>query len=702
MPVPLPTARPSRAEAWFLYALFAACVVFHVWGVRVGWTSKNLPGIEFRQAQTALSAYHIKKDNDFSLAYPTPVLGKPWSIPMEFPLYQWTVVIVSNTTGLGLTKSGRLVSIVCFYLCLPAVFLLLGRVGVAPARRWLVLALLLTCPLYVFYVRGFLIETMALMFSLWFCFAFLTAVERRSIGWLVLANVTGAAAGSVKVTTFMLYLLPTGAWALHRLWQARRELRFKAEFGWLFAASAVPFALTYAWLRFADAVKAQNPMAHFLTSDRLQNFNLGTWETRLSPQMWAMKARIVTEAMSWLPAVIFCAVVAVLAARHRWREISICAAVFAAALVIFPELYALHEYYFVANTVLIVAAMGLALVGLAESRAPRWLVAGAALAVTGGQASQYLNYYFPQQRGISHGGNGLTMSLRELTRPEDVIVITGQDWDSFWPFYSERRALMLRLGEVRYTDRLQQALANLRDETIGALIVADSTDNTVRISDWFVDFGIDVRPLYRWNNMTVYLRAERRAESTRLLQEKGFHEVAWAPGAEPPPDRLAGEWFQTADLLRHQLLPFQAMTPQPVRFFASFGPALDGSGGRPRYNAHPMTRLVYALPAGRHVLRTTLEITPPVAYDRSLADDKTTDGVEVTLRELNAAGESRVLSSVLFDPRNRPEHRGIRPWEIAFELSQPGEVELFFGPGPNGRDTCDWIMLGALTIEPAP
>ena len=165
MPVPLPTARPSRAEAWFLYALFAACVVFHVWGVRVGWTSKNLPGIEFRQAQTALSAYHIKKDNDFSLAYPTPVLGKPWSIPMEFPLYQWTVVIVSNTTGLGLTKSGRLVSIVCFYLCLPAVFLLLGRVGVAPARRWLVLALLLTCPLYVFYVRGFLIETMALMFT---------------------------------------------------------------------------------------------------------------------------------------------------------------------------------------------------------------------------------------------------------------------------------------------------------------------------------------------------------------------------------------------------------------------------------------------------------------------------------------------------------------------------------------------------------
>ncbi len=697
-----PPDRPRRAEMWFWVAFVALCAAFHLWGVRVGWTSRNLPGIEFRQAQTALSAYHIQKDNDFSLAYPTPVLGKPWSIPMEFPLYQWTVVGVSNATGLDLTKSGRLVSIVCFYLCLPAVFLLLGRVGVAYGRRWLVIGLLLTCPLYVFYVRGFLIETMALMFSLWFWHAFMTAVDRRSLGWLVIANLAGAGAGAVKVTTYLLYLIPAGGWALVTLWRAWREGRLRPVLGWMVAATAAPFALTYAWLRFADTVKARNPMAHFLTSDRLQNFNLGTWETRLSPEMWAMKGRIVAEAMSWLPALVACALVAVLAARPRWREIVVCSAVFASALVIFPELYALHEYYFVANTVLIVGAMGLALVGLAETRAPRWVVAAAALAVAGGQVYQYFHYYFPQQRGISHGGNGLTMSLRELTRPEDVIVITGQDWDSFWPFFSERRALMLRVGEVRYTDRLQQALANLRDEKIGALLVADSTDHTVRLSDWFVDFGIDVRPLYRWKNMTVYLQADRRAESTRLLQEKGFHEVEWAPGAEPPPERLAGEWFRTADLLRHQLIPFQAMSPQPVRFFASFGPALDGSGGRPRYNAHPMTRLVFALPAGRHVLRTTLEITPPVAYDLSQPDDKTTDGVEVTLRALGAAGESRVLHSLLFDPRARADHRGIRPWEVTFELAEAGEVELFFGPGPNGRDTCDWIMLGALTIEPAP
>ena len=110
---------PNRTELGSALTIFAACLLFNLWGVSVGWESRNLPGLEFRQAQTALSAHFIQLENNFSPAYPTPVLGKPWSVPMEFPLYQWTVVAVSNLTGLELTKAGRLVSVACFYLTLP-------------------------------------------------------------------------------------------------------------------------------------------------------------------------------------------------------------------------------------------------------------------------------------------------------------------------------------------------------------------------------------------------------------------------------------------------------------------------------------------------------------------------------------------------------------------------------------------------------
>lgn len=695
---PLPQGG-RRAEAWFAFAVFVACLVFHLWGVRVGWSNKNLPGEEFRQAQTALSAQFIQREHNFSLAYPTPVLGKPWSVPMEFPLYQWTVVVVSDSTGLGLAKAGRLVSVGCFYLALPAVFMLLGRFQVERGRRWLVLAVLLTCPLYIFYTRGFLIETMALMFSLWFWLAFEYAVERRGFGWLFLATIAGAGAGLVKVTTFMLYLLPAGLWAVRRLWLRRERGAWRGDLAWMAAASVVPFGLTLWWLRFSDRLKATNPMAEFLTSDRMMGFTLGTWETRLSPEMWAMKWHFVSEALTSLPVVGLCAAVALLAARQRARQVGLCVAVFVAALLVFPELYARHGYYYVANTAMLVVAMGLALVGLAESKAPRWAVALALLAVTGGQASRYLNHYYAVQGAAYGGGNGLTLLLRELTRPDDVLVVSGHDWNSMFPHFAQRRALMIRTGEVRDTPNLRAGLANLRSEKIGALALADATDHSFALNYLLVEHGLDPRPLCRWRNMSVYVPSERRAESARLLRQRQYPDVEWTPEAEPPAERLAGEWFETTSLGSPQREIFSTMTPEPVRFMATYGPGLDRTNTPALFGAHPVTRLVFRLPAGTHTLRTVAIIKPDTAYDPNLHRDRTTDGVEISLWSLRSGERAERLFGRLLDPRANPADRGPQPLAIPFTLSQAGEVELFVGSGPNGRDTCDWLYFEPLILD---
>ncbi len=127
--------------------------VFNLWAASVGWGNGNLRGHEFRQAQTALSTYFIQRENNFSLAYPTPVLGKPWSIPMEFPLCQWTVDGLSNVRGIALTPAARLVGLLCFYLTLPAVFFMLGQWQLPASRRWLILGLIVSSPMYIF-MRG--------------------------------------------------------------------------------------------------------------------------------------------------------------------------------------------------------------------------------------------------------------------------------------------------------------------------------------------------------------------------------------------------------------------------------------------------------------------------------------------------------------------------------------------------------------------
>jgi hypothetical protein len=689
---------PSRTESRLALGAFLLCLLFNFWGVGVGWQSKNLPGGEFRQAQTAISAYWIKAENNFSLAYPTPVVGKPWSIPMEFPFYQWTVVVTGKLTGWGLTKAGRAVSIACFYLTLPAVFLLLARWKVTPGRRWLVLAVVLTCPLYVFYARSFLIETMALMFGVWFWVAFERAVAGRSKAWLALAILAGTGAGLVKVTTYLLYLLPAGWWAATRLWAARKQ-GWKSELAWMSAAVALPFAATLWWLDFADTTKSLNPLGIAFTSAGLREFNLGTNATRFSAEIWAMKARIVREALTWLPVLLLCGVLVPLAGRPRWREITACAAWFASVLVVFPVLYAYHDYYYVANTLLLLVAMGLALVALAESGLARWLVWLAVAVVLGGQAGRYAGHYFPIQNAISPGGEGLTRSLQALTRPDEVIVVLGQDWNSMTPYYAQRRAVMFRNDAAQDSEKVERVLAGLEPEKIGALVIEGHPDG----SQWLIDRaavrGLAREPLYVWRDAQVYLPQERRTESIHVLLDTGFHDVKLAPGVEIPAENLAGRWFEVAGLHRWQRVPFLAMHPTPVRFFASFGPGLDGSSGQPLYGAHPVTRLVFALPAGAHTLRSTLQMRVD-AYRQDLNDSDATDGVEVSLFALGPDDERRHLASRHFDPRNKQDDRGImRPLEFNFSLPAAGEVELFFGPGPAGKDTRDWIQMGPLRID---
>lgn len=702
MESPAHRSDPDRTESRWAFVIFVAALLFGAWGFSVGWQSRNLPGIEFRQAQTAHTIHFIKEERNFSIDYPTPVLGKPWSIPMEFPLYQWTAVWVSDVTGYSPTKASRLVTVMCFYLMLPAVWLLLGRWGVAPGRRWVALAVIVSSPFYIFYGRGVFIETMALMFCVWFWVAFEIAVEHRHRGWLALAVLAGTGAGLVKVTTFLLYLIPPAIWAIRRLWQTRREGAWRAEFGWMAAAVAVPCGVTLWWLRHADAVKSANPLAHFLTSASLQEFNLGNCAMRMSPELWAMKWRIIQAELTWFPLVAASLLLALLTARHRLVGMTLCAGVFIAALVIFPQLYAIHDYYFMASALLLLLFMGLALTGLAESQAPRWLATAALLTVVGCQAGRYIEHYHPTQSGISSGGDGLTDALKAMTRPDEVIVVFGHDWNSMIPFYAQRRAIMVREAERASPERLGRSLELLGDTRIGAVVLDDRVDNGADRLTLFVKHGIDPRPMCRWRNMTVYLPLARRPEAIYLMKDLGFSGVNWATSAIPedagPEPKFAGEWHESRKMATHQRAVFQGMQPMPVRFFSTFGPMIDRVNGLVEYNAHPDTRLVFSLPAGAHRLRCSAWL-PLAAYDAALADDKTTDGVEVTLSRRRPDGSAEVLYTRLINPRKNESDRGILPLRVDFKLEQAGEVELSFGPGPAGNNTCDWIKLSRLVID---
>ncbi len=121
---------------------------------------------EFRQTQTALGALFMQPGLEGLLNYQTPVLGSPWSIPFEFPLFQWLSLQLASLTGMHLSTSGRLISVLFGVGCLWPASRLIRRAGLGIRAVALLIILYCTSSIYLYWNRAFLIESTALFFTL--------------------------------------------------------------------------------------------------------------------------------------------------------------------------------------------------------------------------------------------------------------------------------------------------------------------------------------------------------------------------------------------------------------------------------------------------------------------------------------------------------------------------------------------------------
>ncbi len=412
------------------------------------------------------------------LAYETPLFGPPWSIPMEFPTYQWLVAAVSTLGGTPLDPTGRAVSLVLFWLMLIPAYQALGIFGLTRQHRLVVLTLLVVSPFYIFWSRTFMIESTALAFSVAFL-AIAAAYLKSERRWkLALAIVCGILAALTKITTFSTFL---GAFLLLVSWQRWQSPKDRA--GWLrnatIAAAIVgpAIALGIAWTKYADVVKARNPLGAHLTSAALNTWNFGTLEQRLSLGTWQTVAGRLTDIESHA-SVYLLAIVALVVARRRWRESALCLALFVVAILVFTNLHA-HWYYAYANLIFLIAAVGLSIVALLERGG--WQHAAGMLLLllaVGVSAWRYQTLHERLQRNADPHLIHIAESVRRVTDPDEVIIVLGDDWSSRVPYYAERRALMVADWAERVP--LSQALDNLATCRVGALVAL----NQSRAADW--------------------------------------------------------------------------------------------------------------------------------------------------------------------------------------------------------------------------
>jgi Dolichyl-phosphate-mannose-protein mannosyltransferase len=680
----------SRRESWGLTILFCTALLVHFCFATFHWTVGFMPHQEFRQTQTALVSYYIGEQNNFSLLYETPLVGKPWvSILLEVPIYEWSVVGLSRATGLSHLLAARTISLTCFYLALPALYLLLGRLALSRPRRLLVLALVLVCPSYIFYSRAFLMESMELLCCAWFLFGFVRTMDDRRWSWLILTIVAGTGASLIKSATYAVWLLPAaayGAWLLWRDLHAGQGWRGPVRtLCWGLATVAVPLGALRWWINLTDPIKAAHASAYLFTSEALSQDNWGLFDfaAGFSPKVWSMLLKNWQEAIMapWIIAVVLISGLVALK-QVRARVLGL-AAVFFFAQFMFPFAYAYQEYYYYACAVFVLGAIGLVLHGLLDSKLPRWCCWLVIALPFAAQLTAYRHGYFPDQNLKFDGGFNYTAVLRDFTPRKSIVVVAGNDWCAIIPYYSQRRALMIRNGLEHDAAYLHRAIEELAGEEVSAVVLVGPLRYNEALLKLFAGrFNLDrSSPTLSEDFTDVYVsRPYIEKVQAQVRSSHDYPKIKLgAKLAEEKPGAVA--FALTPEQARG---PFACVTPEPFKGRFAYGFSSMDVEGQLAVLVNPSSDLWLRPPVHATQIKWDFGIVPN-AYLR--AGDKT-DGVEFIVAGEMPDGNRRQIFRRVLDPVNQPADRGHQHEIIPYQ-PLPGE-SLVFSNRPNLSESYDW------------
>lgn len=686
MNAPQSSAGSDRA----LRVMFALVVLLSLWLLTRSWSASILDRYEFRQLQTALSTWWIAQEG-WQLDYLTPLFGPPWSVPMEFPFYQLLVATLHHLTGLPLEQAGRLTGIAMLLACLPAVHDLLALAGLRSSRRLIVLAVVLSAPVYLFYARTFMIETTALCFSVWFLALLRRSLENPRWLWIAATVVAAILAGLTKITTFLVFGVPALA-LVEAAWRKPAISR-----GHTLLASALPalisLGIAWCWIRHGDTVKDSNPFTGFLAARELHHWNFGTFGLRFDWSFWLKLQEVVVGynlAEGAIAVALLCAPFA--PARSRWIAAVAVLGFFSGPLV-FANLYHVHDYYYAANSLLLLSAAGLMLASAWDDpRLPRganWLALGLVF------ACQFYAFY----RGYaSHHRNGpaappaLAAVIRETVPADGVVLIYGADWNPLLPYYSERRALMVPGERENETDVLEQVLARLPPHRVVAMVIhGDKLRSRADfIRERAARFGLAPQPAASSPSEDLYLPAEADPASLKKSAAQAGSSVQLL--------RQAAEDSFSTDL-KSDLLPPAAATlfhPVPHAVRSRYGISSAELDGRAILNAHAPCEFVFRPAAGARQVRVVAGL-PDGAF--APGKDAVTDGITIEIFVTAPGGTLQLLRQRSLDPAKVPADRG--PQTVTAELPPAfaGEVILRLGNGRADNPTNDWAYVASVEIR---
>ena len=108
--------------------VFLALLLIPAFVIRLRNLNSPLTGsYTFRNTQTAWGIRSVAEGVLSPFSVETPVLGPPWRIPFEFPLFQIIAGLFSRLTGLSVEVSGRLTALTFFITSAVFFYLILKK-----------------------------------------------------------------------------------------------------------------------------------------------------------------------------------------------------------------------------------------------------------------------------------------------------------------------------------------------------------------------------------------------------------------------------------------------------------------------------------------------------------------------------------------------------------------------------------------------
>lgn len=457
---------------------FVALLISGLLRIQNLWLPIGIDMHAFRQTETAIVIQNYFNDGWSLFHYEMPVLGHPWQIPFEFPIYQSVVYFamkIFHKTNIDVWC--RLVSLCSFYLS-SFVLKKIADFFVDKRSAYCIWILYLFAPFTILWSRAALIDYMSVLFALvyvWGLYSWLVKGCRT----FVFTFLFGILAYLLKATTmfsyvfFLTYLIID-----YFVKQIRKQygkitidaisqyvMENKTRIMLLALLCVLPVIPGMCWTKYADMVKVQSVYTRGLASEALHSWNYGTIEQKIQISNWKVIVKRLVYYMGGKE-IVFCMGLAYLwfGKKRNLHIIINCAiSIFLTVFLLF-NLYCVHDYYMIALTPLLSIAYGTVLFVIIDKLLSRGKVGKIGISIILlfivimqiATNKEYLRYALFPNYGMEQSGAYLTA----ITTPDERIVIEGEDWNPATLYYADRKGLMLtsykQASDELFTDFLQQ------------------------------------------------------------------------------------------------------------------------------------------------------------------------------------------------------------------------------------------------------